>query len=249
MVEGDTAWYIILGMPIAFLSIITGLLVRSALYKKYGVTCFDISPEKKQYRKKHNKKTVIIISIVIVISIVSTLVMAVIGHFWQHTYSFADNVGVIYETQEDAKREYYKTKNHIMGKQKIYNVIDESFNEKTNEYILEVERFDYTFNKTNKGYKHKGIAFHADNTFTFKTKAEKEKFILENTYEKYDFDFWMLEREVNFDDEKLAILYKNESPFKYVSDSLVSGFLLISGEIVLVCIISAIVYKRKTKNL
>jgi hypothetical protein len=252
MVEGGTAWYIILGMPIAFLGIITGLLVRSALYKKYGVTCFDISPEKQKYRKKYNKITAICFFVIVLLNLAAPLVDAMLNSNVSY-YTFAD--GYYYETIEDAERDYYKVKNHITGDKKLY---DEDWCEgqyaETGEYILEVTEIKYEFDyDEKKGYDFLDLRYVDYKTFTFKTEEEreqfKEEFEKENVYKNDGLSIDMLKKGVEFDDENLTIKYEQRFRMSGVYDVMPVSILLIFCEVLVVLIVMTIVYKKKTKNL
>jgi hypothetical protein len=86
---------------------------------------------------------------------------------------------------------------------------------------------------------------------TFKTEEEKEIFEKENVYYLgyYNLSFEQLERNVKFDDETLTISYQKNFKMSGVYDVTPVFILLAFCEILVLLIISAIVYKRKTKNL
>jgi hypothetical protein len=238
-------------MPIAFLSIITGLLVRSALYKKYGITNYGVSPEKKKYRKKYNKITAILLSVIVFLNFALPFIGTVIDSLIIRKYCFTDGVGYQYETREEAEREYYKFKNHIIGEQKIYENVDEGFDEITGKYYIDLQEIDYNFNySSEKGYSYASMNYtSSDKVVTFATEEEKEIFKQENVDSFSGLSFEELDRNVNFDDETLTISYKWDFSLSGVYDVTPVYILLAFCEILVILIILAVIYKRKTKNL
>jgi hypothetical protein len=234
------------------IGVIIGIWVRSILRKKYSIVNHGVSPEKKKYRKKVNKITVIIVSVIVILNLVFPFIEAIIDNSFVWQCSFADDVGYQYETREEAEREYYKYKNHITENKKIYEFVDEGFNTATDECYIELQEIKYNFNySSKKGYSYLSMNYGSSEIITFKTEEEKEIFEKENVYYLgyYNLSFEQLERNVNFDDETLTISYRRNFRMSGIYDITPIFILLASCEILVLLIISAIVYKRKTKNL
>jgi transcriptional regulator with XRE-family HTH domain len=244
---------ILFSLPITMvIGVVIGLLVRSALYKKYGIINLGVSPEKKKYRKKVNKITVIIVSVIVILNLVFPFIVAIIDNSFVLERSFADDVGYQYETREEAEREYYKFKDHITENKKIYIIVDEGFNTATDECYIELQEIKYNFNySSKKGYSYLSMNYGSSEIITFKTEEEKEIFEKENVYYLgyYNLSFEQLERNVKFDDETLTISYQKNFKMSGVYDVTPVFILLAFCEILVVFVISAIVYKKKTKNL
>lgn len=235
------------------IGVIIGIWVRSILRKKYGIVNHGVSPEKKKYRKKHTKITAILLIAIVFLNFVLPIIVAIIDNSYIiYESCFADAVGYQYETREEAEREYYKYKNHITENKKIYEFVGEDFDETTDEYYIELQEIKYNFNySSKKGYSYLSMNYGSSEIITFKTEEEKEIFEKENVYYLgyYNLSFEQLERNVNFDDETLTISYRRNFRMSGIYDITPIFILLASCEILVLLVISAIVYKRKTKNL
>ena len=229
---------------------IIAYLIRSSLYKKFEIAEIGLSPEQKQYRKKHIKITSIILAVVVSASLLLPFVFA-----WYETsvhtiYSFTAGVGYQYDSEKEAEREYYKLKDYVTGKKALYNVILEDYIEETGEYVLYVERLQDIFEQSRSGYNPIETDLYEEKEIRFKSFEEMEKFKAENVCDDSN-AYNIRQRNLIFDDETLSVSYQSGtgSIFSGVIDIMPVFIIVGSGVFIAVFIISVAIYFKNKKKL
>ncbi len=213
-------------------------LVRSYLYKKFSVTVSELSPEIKQYRKKHIKITCIILSVVVLLSVLLPFLFA-----WHETsahsiYSFREGVGYQYVSEEDAEREYHKLKDYVTGKKNLYRINYEEYIEETGKYVLYVEQLNGSFELSKSGYNMVATYYSEEEELYFETLEEVESFKAERVCDGIN-DHNFRQRNILFDDATLSISYQSETSnfFSGVYD--IMPIFIIIGSCFFICVFVA----------
>ena len=255
----DAPSFLFVSLPAtSVIGCIVAYFVRLFLYKKFDIAEKSLSPEQKCYRRKHIKITSVILSIIILISIASPFAWAFIRSFDSSSFEFLMGVGYQYETKEEAEREYYKLKDYVSGEKVLYDdIIHEEYNEETDTYILYLNEIRHTFEEGKNGYNltMTGANIMMDSytdapEFRFKTLEEMEKFKTENIYDNNNVSIDLLQKNVTFDDETLAVTFKKNTNYLNVALD-ISPLIVIIGSCVfiVVFIISIAIYYRNKKRL
>ena len=247
----DAPSFLFVALPAtSVIGCVIAYLVRSFLYKKFGIVEKGLSPEQKYYRRKHIKTTAIILVIVVLVSFLLPFIFA-----WHETsthtiYSYPDGVGYQYDNEEEAEREYYKLKDYVTGEKILYNITYEDYSDETKEYILYAvplqDKFEYdkgSYNKTATELKDEEILY-------FKTAEEAEEFKNEYVLDDEN-EYNAAQRNIIFDDETLSISYRlqNDNIFSSVGDILPIFIIIGSCAFIIVFIVSVAIYFQKKKSL
>ena len=228
---------------------VVAYLVRSVLHKKYDISQTQLSDEQRKYRKKHVKTTSIILAVILLISVISPFVGAFVESQSVFAFTFSDGVDYQYSSQEEAKNEYYKLKNHVTDNKPLYNAYSEGYLE-DGTYTLYVEELGHSYYKDKNGYQLEYTEVLSGEDLEFSSQEEAEKFKYENVliddYPTPD----TLQKNITFDDETLTVNWQSNTNYFNVASDILEVFLLFAYIIcIVILIISVIVYFRKKKRI
>ena len=230
---------------------VIAFFVRSLLYKKYEISEVQLSHEQKMYRKKHIKITSVIFAVVILISLISPFVVAFIDSLTVSSFNFSDGIGYQYSTQEEAKNEYYKLKNHVTDNKPLYYIVDEcSWEDGT--YTLWVEESGHSYHLDKNGYQlDYTLALNSEeDERIFNSQEEAEKFKHENVLISDHPTPDDLQRNITFDDEALTINWQYKTNYLNSANDILPAFLLVAYIVsIVIIIISLVIYFRKKKKI
>lgn len=232
----------------AIVSILIALYTRFLLYKKYAIEEIGLTPEMRQYRKKHIKVTAIWLAAVAVISLILPFACGIIESSTHAIYSFPDGVGYQYETAEEAEREYGKLKGYVTGEKTLYRIISEDYSEKADVCILYAEPLQEYFEHVKGNYNKAGTELMDEEALRFESSKEAEKFKAENVLDD-NLEYIAAQRNITFDDETLSVSYQtqNDSFLSGVIDVMPLFILIGSGGFAVVLVASGIIYLKNSK--
>ena len=225
--------------------------IRSVLHKKYKIAEPELSPEQKQYRKKHVKITSVIIAVIIIVSVAFPFVSVAVESTIPCEFCFTNAVGYQYPNEETAKSEYYKLKDYVTDYRCLYYLIDEEYREDTEKYVLYLEELNYVFDEGKNGYELSAteVELNTEKQFEFDSHQEAREFKQQNVYNS-DSPMGELQKNISFDDETLTVSYQlNRDYFGQAADIL--PVFLIGGCCLCIVVfgVSVAVYYKKKKQI
>ncbi len=204
--DGPDFMFVVMAVAVA-VSIAVTFYVRSLLYKKYSLEEVGLSPAGQKYRKKHVKKTVVMLAVVLILSLVLPFICVFTESSVHTAYCFIDDVGYQYESQQEAEREYRKLKAYVTGEKTLYRINDEDYSEDTMEYVLYAEPLYNCFEQTAEGFNKVGTELADDEELSFKSFEEVEDFKSENEMSD-ELEYLSEQRNIIFDDEAFSVSYQ-----------------------------------------
>ncbi len=226
--------------------------VYSIMFKKIGVDKSDkavMSPEFLVYRRKHIKRTLIVIAVVIVACTVFPFAAEVIDSMTSSTgYSFLYSVGYDYDSVDEAENDYNKLKDFFLKGEPLYNIeIDMSpvF------YVYEL-----TANCYNAKFDDEGQVVSAEYEIVtamgidkiFDTVAEAEAFRYNECWNHDILNLYDMCNNVSFDDETMTVRYSSPTDFTLALDIFPVFLFVGSLASIAAVILSCVIYLNKRRK-
>ena len=246
----------VLTLPLGILiGICAGFFARKAAVKNLSDGKGDIeeySEEFIKYRRRHVRVTAFLMAVSLIISIAIPFVLSAISCAKTEKQHFLNDVGfgLYYETEEEAKNDYYKLKNFIINGEPLYRVMIEDG------LTVDIEEITSKYSKTPDGYRYDGDYviiepgkdYETYRTVTFESQEEYDEFRYSQVWDARGL-FELMEKDITFDDSTFTVSYRRVRNFGNQVIDIMPVFVLIgTGAALLEAGISVLIYSQKRKK-